>query len=84
MRVVTFRVPAHDTSDVMRVLTELGLAFGPRRTVTTTLVDTFDGRLHRAGLRLELRRSEGIELVLSGEQRRPRASERRRGAASVG
>lgn len=68
MRVVTFRVPAHDTSDVMRALTELGLAFGPRRTVTTTLVDTFDGRLHRAGLRLELRRSEGIELVLSGER----------------
>src|SRR4029078_11809262 len=44
------------------------LLWGPRRRVTTTLVDTFDGRLHRAGLRLELRRSEGIELVLSGER----------------
>jgi len=67
MPVVTFRVPAHATSDVIDAITELGLAFGPRRNVTTTLVDTFDGRLHGAGLRLELRRSELIELVLSGE-----------------
>ena len=51
----------------MGALTELGLVFGPRRNMTTTLVDTFDGRLHGAGLRLELRRSEMVELVLSGE-----------------
>jgi CHAD domain-containing protein len=67
MRVVTFRIPTHATTDVIGALTELGLVFGPRRTVTTTLVDTFDGRLHRASLRLELRRSGVIELVLSGE-----------------
>ena len=65
---VTFQVPAHSAADVIGALTELGLAFGARRTVTTTLVDTFDGRLHRAGLRLELRRSNVIELVLSGKQ----------------
>ena len=48
-------------------LTELGFAFGPPTLVTTTVLDTFDGRLHRAGLRLELRETTGLELVLSGE-----------------
>ena len=68
MRVVTFRVPTDVTTDVIGALTELGFAFGQRRTATTTLVDTFDGRLHRAALRLELRRSDVVELVLSGER----------------
>ena len=65
--VVTFQLPEHDTSSAIDALTAVGFEFGPPRTVTTTLVDTFDGRIHRAGLRLELRRAEAIELVLSGE-----------------
>ncbi|MEO6651390.1 MAG: hypothetical protein ABIP17_01875, partial [Ilumatobacteraceae bacterium] len=65
MLVATFQVPEHNTTAAIVSLTELGFVFGPRRTVTTTLVDTFDGRLHRGGLRLELRTSEGIDLVLS-------------------
>jgi len=52
---------------VVGSLTESGFVFDQPRTLTTTLVDTFDGRLHRAGLRLELRTSAGIELVLSGD-----------------
>ncbi len=45
--------------------------FDQRRSVTTTLLDTFDGRLHRAGLKLELHESNGLELVLSGDQTVP-------------
>ena len=67
MLVSTFQVPEHDTTAAIASLAQFGFVFGPRRTVTTTLVDTFDGRLHRAGLRLELRTSEGTELVLSGQ-----------------
>jgi CHAD domain-containing protein len=67
LRVITFHVPGHDSAAAIASLVELGFVFGPQQTVTTTLVDTFDGRLHRAGLRLELRRSEALELVLSGD-----------------
>ncbi len=48
-------------------LAEIGFAVGPPAMVTTTALDTFDGRLHRAGLRLELRETSSLELVLSGE-----------------
>jgi CHAD domain-containing protein len=34
--------------------------------VTRSLLDTFDGRLYGAGLRLELRECDGLELVLTG------------------
>jgi CHAD domain-containing protein len=64
--VTTFRVPDHETAAVTDALTDLGFDFGERRPFATTLVDTFDGRVHRAGLRLEMRTSGGIELVLSG------------------
>ncbi|WP_395153329.1 CHAD domain-containing protein [Ilumatobacter sp.] len=66
MTVATFQLPGKDVTAIVASLAELGFVFGPPRTLTTTLVDTFDGRLHRSGLRLELRTSEGIELVLSG------------------
>ncbi len=52
---------------MVALLTDFGFLFGDPQTVTTTLVDTFDGRLRRAGLRLELRKSEQLELVLSGD-----------------
>jgi CHAD domain-containing protein len=64
--VSTFLVPTSDIAAAVDPLMELGFEFAPARQVTTTLVDTFDGRLHRAGLRLELRRSDTLELVLSG------------------
>ena len=43
-----------------------GFEVGPARTVDRTLLDTFDGRLHSAGLRLELRGGARKELVLRG------------------
>jgi CHAD domain-containing protein len=66
MGVVTFQLQGHE-STVSESLTALGFVFGPSRAVTTTVIDTFDGRLHRAGLRLQVNKSEGLELVLSGE-----------------
>jgi CHAD domain-containing protein len=45
----------------------MGFEFDRSRTVVRTLLDTFDGRLRRAGLRLELRECDGLELILSGE-----------------
>jgi CHAD domain-containing protein len=67
--VVTFQIQGHDS--MVAALTDLGFAFGSARTITTTLLDTFDGRLHRAGLQLRLLQSEHLELVLSGEQTAP-------------
>jgi len=67
MSAATFRIPGHDTRTAVGSLTESGFVFDQPWILTTTLVDTFDGRLHRAGLRLELRTSAGIELVLSGD-----------------
>jgi len=67
MSAATFQIPGHHTRTAVGSLTESGFGFDPPRALTTTLVDTFDGRLHRAGLRLELRMSAGIELVLSGD-----------------
>ncbi len=53
----------------MARLIDLGLEAGASFGVTRRLLDTFDGRLHRAGLRLELRDRGGarVELVLTGE-----------------
>jgi CHAD domain-containing protein len=64
--VVTFSLAGNDPAAAIDRLGDLGFEFGPQQTVTTMLVDTFDGRLHAAGLRLEVRRSDGLELVLSG------------------
>lgn len=55
----------------MKVLADLGFVFGPPRATTTTLLDTFDGRLHRAGLRLQMTESERVELELSGHGTTP-------------
>jgi CHAD domain-containing protein len=64
---VTFLVGEREPQVVLGALTELGFAFEPPRSVTATVLDTFDGRVHRAGLRLELRETTGLELVLSGD-----------------
>jgi len=67
--VATFIAGHHST--LPEVLTELGFALETPRSTTTTLLDTFDGRLHRAGLRLQVIESNRLELELSGESTTP-------------
>ena len=70
----TFTARQQDAAAAIAVLTDLGLEFEPPHTAVRTLLDTFDGRIHGAGLRLELRESGGVEagegggfeLVVSG------------------
>ena len=54
-------------ADVTRALHGAGFRVEPPRQVRRTLLDTFDGRLNAARLRLELREDAGSELVLTGE-----------------
>ncbi len=54
-------------ADVTVVLTRAGFDVMPSRPFRSTLLDTFDGRLHASGLRLEVRTdAAGIELILAG------------------
>ena len=62
----TFALRGGDRSGAVAALNALGFQIDATRSVRSTLLDTFDGRLHRAGLRLELRESDGYELVLGG------------------
>ncbi len=62
--VATFQGAGHD-STALGVLTGLGFDFGAPFEATTMLLDTFDGRLHRAGVRLQLTQSDRAELELS-------------------
>jgi CHAD domain-containing protein len=62
---VTFHVAGHEQLAI-DALTALGFEFGSSRATTTTLLDTFDGRLHRGGLRLRATESERVELELTG------------------
>ena len=57
------QVPVHA---VVAELTRAGLVCERPRPVQRTVLDTFDGRLHEKGLRLELRRAPSPEVVLSG------------------
>jgi CHAD domain-containing protein len=50
----------------LAALGDAGFEFAEPETVVRTLLDTFDGRLHAAGLRLEAERGRRIDLVLSG------------------
>lgn len=60
----TFHVAGHERA-MMEALTDLGFVFGRAQVTMMTLLDTFDGRLHRAGLRLQVTESERVELELS-------------------
>jgi CHAD domain-containing protein len=51
--------------DVTSALVGAGFELAPFRGVHRTLLDTFDGRLHAAGIRLEVRVGAGMELVVS-------------------
>ncbi|HEX2701369.1 MAG TPA: CHAD domain-containing protein [Acidimicrobiales bacterium] len=71
---------------VVDALVAAGFSVGSSSTVARTMLDTFDGRLHAAGLRLELHRSAGQELVLRGggpTEARVAVAERPRLAADV-
>lgn len=61
----TFHVAGQERTTT-EALTDLGFVFEAPRATTTTLLDTFDGRLHRAELRLRMIESERVELELSG------------------
>src|SRR4051812_36459676 len=64
--VTTLVEPDGDAIDVPAVLRAEGYQAGPSSTLTRTLLDTFDGLLHDAGLLLELREERAIELHMSG------------------
>ena len=49
---------------LLRSLAGAGFEVGPARSVERTLLDTFDGRLHAAGIRLELRTDAGTRLIV--------------------
>ncbi len=66
----TFHVTGNERTTI-EVLTDLGFEFGEPVATTTTLLDTFDGRLHRAGLRLQATESKRVELQLSGHHTTP-------------
>ncbi|HWM21894.1 MAG TPA: CHAD domain-containing protein [Ilumatobacteraceae bacterium] len=63
---VTFTSRERDPADAISALAGLGFVAEPSHTVTRTLLDSFDGRLHAAGLRLELNEGAGLDLILSG------------------
>ena len=65
---VTISFTHHDSPPeaMAAALTSSGFDIGPPVTVARTVLDTFDGRLHRAGLRLELRDGPVRELGTAG------------------
>lgn len=58
--------PDLDPGALLEALAEAGFELGAPEPVRRTALDTFDGRLRAAGLRLELRTARGTELVLTG------------------
>ncbi|MGB8860108.1 MAG: CHAD domain-containing protein [Ilumatobacteraceae bacterium] len=63
----TFAFGPDLTGDVLAALRASGAQVGARRTVVRTVLDTFDGRLHRAGLRLELAKGACRTLIITGQ-----------------
>ena len=62
----TFTAREHDPTVAIAALTDLGFEFEESHTAIRTFLDTFDGRISDAGLRLEVRERDGLELVVSG------------------
>ena len=68
----SFILTDHAPADVRAAIERTGLVLGPRRTVRVVVLDTFDGRLSAAGLRLELHDGARRELALqSGDDAPP-------------
>lgn len=64
----TTHLAPDSTPDAARAaLRHAGFEFEDAIAVTRTLLDTFDGRLHAAGLRLEATTGNGLMLILSGD-----------------
>lgn len=66
MATTSFLGPGVDPRQVIAALTGAGFHLRGPRPVRRSLLDTFDGRLHAGGLRLELVSAAGTELVLRG------------------
>lgn len=60
-----FTHPEMSGDEMSAHLADAGFRIGPPVNVRRTVLDTFDGRLSAAGLRLELREEDGGELLLS-------------------
>ena len=63
----TILVRADDRGAVIDSLTDRGFRFDDPTDGVVTVLDTFDGRFHRAGLRLTLHGGSRLELVLDGD-----------------
>lgn len=63
----TYLVTTDDVGAVTHALADRGFRFGDPVDGALTVLDTFDGRLHRAGLRLTLHEGRRLELVLGGD-----------------
>ncbi len=66
MDIVSFTAADAGPKKVLSALTKAGFAIEGQRPVRRTLLDTFDARLHHAGLRLEMREGPHTELILRG------------------
>jgi CHAD domain-containing protein len=64
--VATFTSRAPDPAAAVATLVAAGFVFELPRGVSRALLDSFDGRVHAAGLRLEACESPRVELILSG------------------
>ena len=69
----SFTHPDLPARSVLDALTAAGFEMGAPSVVTRVVIDTFDGRLHDAGLRLEQHTGAVAELVLSGPVGAPAA-----------
>src|SRR5262245_32138696 len=65
--------PDRDVDALQRALDRADVGLSPAVACTRTVLDTFDGRLHAAGLRLELRKGATSELVLLDRRGAPSA-----------
>ena len=65
--------PDREADDLVAALSRAEIAVGPEASSERTVLDTFDGRLHAAGLRLELRTGVTTELVLVDRSGAPSA-----------
>ena len=71
MNPVAFTSPQLPASRLLDALAAAGYEIGQATKVWRTLLDTFDGRLHAAGLRVELQTAGARELVLTDGRSAP-------------